>query len=235
MTLIQARVDRKRGCGWRSPGGLYLVAEGPTHPCGLLPIELTDCPTCGAGIKATRSWQWINPRPFVAKRLRDLHGGEPPIHALSDGGMAQPCTMEACTFCYMDWGDRCGLLWIGGQFYATPDDWTKEAIAQGVSRRITAVPNDFELGKTWCLVAHRALRIEECVACAGTGNYAGGPGCERCESAGKVQIRGIFHAFKPQAIEYVVRGDETTEALERMLKRGITPVRVIRDETGGAL
>ena len=37
---------------------------------------------------------------------------------------------------------------------------------------------------------------------------------------------GVFSAFKPTAVEYVVRGDETKEELETKVKRGITPVKV---------
>ena len=40
---------------------------------------------------------------------------------------------------------------------------------------------------------------------------------------------GIFHAFRPSAIEYIVTGEETTEELEAMEKRGFTLVEVCRD------
>ncbi|UCC32345.1 MAG: hypothetical protein JSU86_08685, partial [Phycisphaerales bacterium] len=36
----------------------------------------------------------------------------------------------------------------------------------------------------------------------------------------------IFHAFKPTAIEYVVKPDDPQDKLERMVERGITLVRV---------
>jgi hypothetical protein len=39
---------------------------------------------------------------------------------------------------------------------------------------------------------------------------------------------GIFQAFKPTAIEYVVKGDESEEELARKVKRGITLVRIER-------
>src|SRR5262249_36934129 len=83
-----------------------------------------------------------------------------------------------------------------------PADWTREAHAQGVSRRINAVPRDFEVGKTWVLVAHK-----KCI-----------------ENPDGSFTAGVFHAFKPVAVEYVVKGDETDEEIEALLKRGITPV-----------
>jgi len=108
------------------------------------------------------------------------------------------------------------LLWIGSQFYKRPIDWTAEAIKQGVSRRISAVPKDFKVGETWVLVAHReAITIQEAVILDG----------ERRDAEYQA---GIFHAFKPTAIEYVVKGDETEEELERLVKRGITPVQIAR-------
>ena len=59
-------VEGKRGCGYRKPGGLYLVAAGRGRPCGLLPIALEACPTCGHGIKFSRSWTWVNVAALAA-------------------------------------------------------------------------------------------------------------------------------------------------------------------------
>jgi hypothetical protein len=97
-----------------------------------------------------------------------------------------------------------GLLWIGERFYATPADFMRETATQGVSRRISAVPKDFRIGETWVWIAHR-----KCIA-----------------NADGTFTAGVFQAFRPQAIEYVVRGDETDEEIDRMMKRGISPVQV---------
>jgi hypothetical protein len=107
---------------------------------------------------------------------------------------------------------RARLLWCGEKFYKTPQDWTREARAQGVSRRISTVPNDFVVGETWVLMAHpKAIK--------GT------------DADGAVVYRpGIFQAFTPTAIEYVVKGDESEEELTRKIKRGITLVRIERVE-----
>jgi hypothetical protein len=97
--------------------------------------------------------------------------------------------------------ERAGLLWIGGSFYPSPMDWIKEAATQGVSRRIAQLPKELIVGTTRVFVAHRK-------AIAG-------------------ERPGIFHSFVPRRIEYVVRGDETEEMLDKKEKRGITLVRVV--------
>jgi hypothetical protein len=45
---------------------------------------------------------------------------------------------------------------------------------------------------------------------------------------------GVFASFVPTHLEYVVKGDETEEELEDMIKRGITPVKVTPKADGGA-
>lgn len=47
------------GCGYRKGGGLYFRSDGAAVDCGKLPIPLTVCPHCSAGIKFSRSPQWI--------------------------------------------------------------------------------------------------------------------------------------------------------------------------------
>lgn len=103
---------------------------------------------------------------------------------------------------------RVGLLWIGEQFYPTPAHWIHEAQTQGVSRRISAVPKEFKVGETWVFVAHRKV----------------------IRQSDGTHTPGIFHAFKPHAVEYIVGGTESVEELDAMRKRGITPVRIERVE-----
>ena len=123
------------------------------------------------------------------------------------------CALKAqlsCNSCALGgtaWG-KVGLLWVGGQFYPKPSDWTAEALRQGVSRRIPALPKGFELGKTFVFVAHReAITL-------GPDEF----------------MPAVFHVFKPRAVEFVVRGTETDDELAAIRKRGITPVRVERVE-----
>jgi hypothetical protein len=183
---IQTRHDQKRGCGWRKPGGYYLVASGLATPCGRLPIPLTVCPCCSAGIKFCRGWTWINLAQIAA-------------------AAKQTCLEPTrCGQCPMDAKiERAGLLWIGEKFYS-PEAFTAEAARLGVSRRISTVPREFKAGETWIALAH--------IKAARDGEGEPAP--------------GIFHLFRPRAIEYVVKGDETAEEIDRLVKRGITPVKV---------
>lgn len=190
---MQTVIDLRRGCGYRKPGALYLMADGPGKPCGRFPVPLKVCPCCGAGIKPCLGWTWVNGTELITQ---------------------QGCvTREECGNCPAanpsPAFDRCGLLWIGAGFYKTTSEWLDECEAQGVSRRVKALPKGFEIGETWVLFAHREATY-------------------RWDTAANDGIRepGIFHATRPSRVEYVTKGDETEEGLERLEKRGITPVRV---------
>jgi hypothetical protein len=106
-----------------------------------------------------------------------------------------------------------GLIWIGAAFYSTPESFMREARRMGISRRITAVPKGLEVGETWVLLAHRNV-----------------PELHADGDDDKVDAPGVFSAFKPERIEYVVKGDETEDELAALEKRGIEPVRVERDQ-----
>jgi hypothetical protein len=203
--LIETRVEAARGCGYRRRG-LYLVADGLSATCGKLPIPLHVCPTCGGGIHPCRGWTWI--------RLATLAGDK----ACSLGRKCpKGCVLRVPP-------QRAGLLWIGKKFYETPQQWRNEAAKMGVSRRISRLPNGFEVGSDWVAVAHREAVADRCGDCLGMT-----PTCERCRDSGTVKAAGIFHMFRPDRVEYVVGGDETDEQLGRLVDRGFTLVRVVRD------
>lgn len=127
----------------------------------------------------------------------------------------KPCeTPERCEFCPMGGAmpDKAGLLWIGEAFYKTPDIFLEEARKQGVSRRVKAVPRGFEVGKTWVYFAHRKALP--------------GPVGEDGEAT---FTPGLVFAFRPSEVQYVTSGKESDEELAGMEKRGITPVRVVRE------
>src|SRR5947208_1909086 len=136
VALAQRTVDRNPGAEVH----FKFTCEACGERCPLLPIALDVCPTCHAGIKPTRSWTWID--------------GVAITHVTEHG------TLEHRAVCVLQPGNvvrlrRAGLIWIGERYYKTADDFTVEAARMGVSRRIPAVPRDFELGVTWVLLAHR--------------------------------------------------------------------------------
>lgn len=194
---IEDRFDERRGCGYRKPGGLYLVSAGIPTACDLLPIPLSVCPTCHGGIKAARGWTTIDIYPLLKS--------------------VKPCSQgTACPLASIEPGDKSGLLWIGEVFYPTPDDWLRESNRLGVSRRISQIPKDLEVGKTWVFVAHRSVPYAKLTMVEGEMKAVDGP--------------AIFHAFRPTAVEYVVKGNESDDELEALAKRGITLVKVTHSD-----
>lgn len=192
MSTIITRSESERGCGYRKEGGIYLVSGALSLPCDKLPIELEVCPCCGAGIKATRGYQWVSSALIEAKVCKACAGaGCMPF----DGSVK-----------------RFGLLWVGGSFYKTPRDFTREASLQGISRRISTIPKELIVGETWVLLAHR-----ECIPVP----------FKEGDTEPKFQA-GIFAAFRPTAIEYIVKGNETEEELLALEKRGLTLIKVLK-------
>lgn len=194
---IETRYDCLRGCGWRKPGGKYLVAGSLCLPCGKLPLGLCRCPVCDAGIKPGRGFAWIAAKVLF---VDSTCGGD----NVGESHFCDGCLLRKPP-------NRAGLLWIGGQFYATPESYCREAATLGISRRIAQIPKGLIVGETLVLLAHREV-----------------------EFAWGTERPGIFAAFVPQAIEYVVTGSETEEELERLVKQGCTPVRIVRSETDEA-
>ncbi len=208
--------EKRRGCGYRKQGGLYLVAGGVGAPCGKLPLPLDICPCCGQGVKPARGWTWVGGQKLFGK-LRCAFG-------IEEGKNREYCK-DRCILEHPP--ERMGLLWVGEQYYPTPDHFLQEGMAQGICRRIHAIPNDFKIGETWVLFAHRKA-IEIAVPSA-----AGGLPLEGEEHF----IPGIFAVFQPQHIEYVVRADDSEEKLAGLEARGVSLVRLVwdQDENGNRL
>lgn len=179
--------------------GLYLMAGKIWNACGMLPIPLEVCPCCNQGIKFTRGFSWIG-KALIAD---------------------SPCknSPSKCMNC-APWSDqkvtKLGLLWTGEKFYNRPSDFIKEVELFGLSKRIHNVPKDLVLGKTWVMLAHRkAIPV-----------YYDEEGKPLEEPKYK---KGIFAAFVPDRIEYIIDGTETEEELDAMEKKGYKLIRVIKD------
>ncbi len=191
-------VEAKRGCGFRKAGGIYLVSDAGGVPCERMPIPLVACSHCGEGIKTTRGWQWV------------------PVPRLFDG-LKTPCSnAKGCKFCPVctptlfakgEPGDRVGLITIGGAFYDSPEVFMEEAKRLGISRRISALPKGFVIGKSWVALAHPK----------GTGGEK--PGL------------AVIHLFRPARVELIVtpnmRGEDW---VERYVAKGVTLVEVPADD-----
>lgn len=176
--------EAARGCGYRKPSangvGIYLVGPDTQQPCGRLPIPLTHCSCCGAGIKPSRGWTWIRPRELFGVPEKQC----PPQR------VNNKFTKAPCGSCALGTGmpeGQHGLLWVGEAFYPRPEDFTREAARMGLSRKLGALPRGFELGVTRVYLAHRRAvwNVE-------TQQYTA----------------GVFSSFVPVGIDLVVADDE---------------------------
>jgi len=188
---IQTVYESERGCGYRQEGGQYLMGGSVEIPCGFLPIELTICQCCNQGIKPTRGFTWIFGEFFRQHQ----------------------CAEKKCKQCEpffeVDPFDKLGLIWIGEKYYPTPEDFMRETVSMGMSRRIPAVPKGFEMGETWVMFAHRKV-IQKEPAIVG--------------EDGLLQFEftpAIFSCCKPDRIEYIVRKKDTKKKLKKLEDRGI--------------
>jgi len=132
-------VERKRGCGYRKAGGLYIMADaGGGEPCHKLPVPLAICPTCGGGVKQVRGYSWAQ------------------VAMLGPVCELDPFHCETCPTCQPSIieGGRFGLLWVGQQHYRTPGAFLAEAQVMGFSKRVNSWPVGFEPGQTWLGFAH---------------------------------------------------------------------------------
>jgi hypothetical protein len=181
-------VEPKRGCGYRKAGGTYLVGKSGGLACCRMPILLHVCPTCNHGIKQSRGWTWIDPRPFLVNA---------PECVLQRGGI--PFCPAATGF---DFGKKVGLIWIGEQFYPTPEHFMAEAKMLGISRRVAALPRGVVIGESWVWLAHKKAVLRD-------GQH----------------LPGVFYLWKPEGIERIVTATQAKDEGEMKLltDRGITP------------
>jgi hypothetical protein len=200
-------VEAKRGCGYRKVGGLYLVGGTDGIACDRLPIAIEICRCCGQGIKQSRGWSWID--------IAGLVGGDHKNLVQSNSELTGPITTEfpcrcgggVCPLCHnVAAMGRGGLIWVGTQFYPTIEAFEAEARAQGISRRIAAIPRGFKLGDV-VLFAHPRGVLQS------TGELTG------------KYVPAIFRVWRPTRLERIFdeskRGSDEVAASE---KRGETPV-----------
>lgn len=171
-----------RGCGYRKEGGLYICAGVPSVSSRALPLPLAICPTCHAGVKQSRSWTWIEPAPLFLD-----HG----IWDWPPGPFTKNVALRSHAIRV-----TAGLLWIGETFYKTPGAFLDEGMEQGISRRISALPNDFVVGLTRIFFAHPK-------AMPGWDDEIG-----EFADDGEQLGPGLFSSFVATSIEYILSEDE---------------------------
>jgi hypothetical protein len=233
--------EKKRGCGFRKVGGLYLCGEYINVPCDRLPYELTSCPICGAGIKPSRGITEINPFKLFGNHddggrdniIGRLTLSEDPNSGAVIGSeiinhRPQRCTdkIRPCLMC--DPPDGVAYVMTVGKRHYTPQSFMQEAVEDGVSKRIPFIPKKMKLGETPVYLAHPEA-VNGIKKPSEQGELLGN-GQARLVDADKVEKRfGIFCVFIPQRIEMPIYKSRLTKKKRAELeKRGITPV-VIKD------
>jgi len=192
---VQTRVEGKRGCGYRKPGGLYMINRADGESCGRIPFPLIVCPCCGEGFRPSRGFRWVDGQKLLET--------------------APICSSDRCPIeCPFRSGNeekvgRSILIWVSPDNYPTPDDFKAEASTMGISRRIAGdqIPRGLIVGETWVFLAHR----------------------EAIDTSSAEPTPGVFRAFVPEMVEYVIKGTETDSEIESLVKRGITPVQVFNE------
>lgn len=206
-------VEKARMCGFRKVGGLYMVTGKFGESCDRLPMEVTVCPCCGEGIKQGLGWKWVMPEKLFEGKHKN------PMVILSYCN----CN-ETCVVCNPPANMKAGLMWVGERFYPTPADFLKEGAEMGISKRVKAIPKDFKVGETWILLAHpkafkRDIHINDVDEETAKDMKA------KSELTRAILFPGIFAAFKPSRIEYLIQEKKATKAtLKKLEKRGITPI-----------
>lgn len=190
--------ETERGCGFRAPGGIYLIGGLLDMACHRLPFNLKVCPVCEQGIKFSRGWRWLDAQKYLGdcKKAQSVLGmfvSEPECHK------------RGCFFCFPEEGIHTyGLLWVGERHY-TPESFCLEAREMGVSKKISGVPREFEIGKTVVLLAHKKAGISK---------------------ETKEPCSAIFAAFRPVSVQMVITPEqaEDTGLLNYLENRNIVPV-----------
>ncbi len=121
------------------------------------------------------------------------------------------------------------IMLVGAGSYPTPQDFVKEALAMGISKRIPFIPKGLELGKTVVYLAHpkacevkESAILQEAMAIVEEAQTMK----PRLLDAERIEKRiGIFCAFIPKKVEKLIwESKATPEELERLQKREITPI-----------
>jgi len=229
MPRYLSGLEPRRGCGYRKVGKLYVRGFGTFRECHRLPIPLTTCPVCGAGIGFTRGWMRLQAKkllkecgeevitcPQCGEQMIRSHMFDRNVWLCENCGIGierapEPCNCdENCEVCHPP--EKAFMLWVGEKYYPTPHDFMSEAIELGVSKAVPSIPRDFELGKTLVYLAHRkAVDI-----------YI--PNKNTITGYKVEKHSGIFMSFRPTHFELLVKESDYNakkDEYDELEKKGI--------------
>lgn len=197
-------IEKKRGCGYRKVGGLYLCGGGIPTTCDRLPLPLEPCPVCAERPRFTRSIERIVPR-----RLWGSHGAT--------------CSCPTGDNCPVCWPPGDGwLMWVGESY--TPESFIREALDMGISKRIPALPVEMKLHQDWVYLAYAKLLPKK-----GKDMLLPFGGEESRRYGFKP---GVFYVFRAQRLELIVTETQAQdeEAMKELKRKNIHPVAVPDDD-----
>jgi len=119
-----------------------------------------------------------------------------------------------------------------GERYYTPESFLDEALAMGISKRIPFMPKGLELGKTVLYLAHPKaceVKVEAALQQAMAIVEEAQTKKPRLLEVERTEKKlGIFAAFIPKRVEKLIwESKATPEELEKLEKRGISPVIIV--------
>ena len=197
-------VEKKRGCGYRKVGGLYLCGSGIPTTCDRLPLPLEPCPTCAERPRFTRSIERIAPR-----HLWSVH--------------QPPCSCPAGENCPACWPPATGwLMWVGEDY--TPESFIREALDMGVSKKIPALPIALKLRQDWIFLAYQKLIPKK-----GKDMLLPFGGEESTRHGFQP---GVFYVYRPQRLELIVTASQAQDVdkMRELKRKNIHPVIVPDDD-----
>jgi len=222
-------IEKRRSCGFRKIGKIYLVGEGIFAPCDRLPFVLKPCECCGHVPTQNRG---------VSRLHRKYLGGQHYVikEAIDGERRFAPCSCESiCPICYPDDipedklidGEFVCLMWVGSRYY-TARSFAREADEMGVCKAINQLPKGLVLGKTWILLAHPEvpIYIDPQYLKALEGWKLGEEARDKLAPV-PPERPAIFYAFTPKRVEMLLSESECTpEKLKEYAERGITIIPV---------
>lgn len=188
---------------YREPRGCGLRKEGALYLTG-----------GGTTRSCDRSYLLIEPCPSCGERPRftrgiakidftHLFGEHKPL--LGVGCKDGPW----CVVCHPQRAVNHYLMWVGRDY--TMASFIDEAVSMGVSKRIARIPSEFVTGRDWVYLARKSVKAKDF----------------QIKLEGRKRVCDvIFYAFRPSAIEYVLKKTDidNESKIRDLVKRGITPV-----------
>jgi len=191
-------IEPIRECGYRQINGMYLVTSPMFISCDRLPLRTPVCPYCGEYPRFTRSIAKINPLALFS-----FHQYSQPYEC--------SCSMKGneCSIC--EPGDEAYLMWIGKDY--SYKSFKREALQQGISKRIARIPRDFKLGQHEIWLAIK--------------NYLTDPNDKRYKYDAVVMV------FMPERIEYLMEKKDIyskseQDKIKKLTKQGVTIIFIDR-------